>query len=109
MSAPIPPGPPPNLPPGRSNTLAIVLGVVGGVVLLTCGGLCAGCLLIARTTDRLVRQEEEGVLQEINERRVAMEQELVPAAVKAIMAAEKFPAVIDRIGAPLDIGDHHKI
>jgi Fe-S cluster biogenesis protein NfuA len=93
---------------GGNRVFIIVLAVLGGLLVL-CGGLCAGCLVIARTASQAIQKEAESALQEINERRVELEQELATAYAGAIMAAEAHPVVVERIGKPIELGDPHRI
>ena len=92
MSAPSQFGPPPQQSGGGSTVLVIVL-VILGVLLLGCAGLCAGCYVVARRAGQSISKGlEEGI-------KIAL---LSPAYADTQEAVATYPAVIVRIGEPIE-------
>jgi hypothetical protein len=83
--------------PGGGRTLVIVLLVVLGLVVLACGGLCAGCYFVVGRTSRVVGKGLE---------EFAKSAALAPAYLSAMQAAISDPQVIDRLGEPITQTDH---
>ncbi len=81
--------PPPPYPPrsGGSSTLKIVL-IVLAVMLVICGGLCAGCLVIANRAGTAFKEGLESI-------------QLSPAYVQALESAQENEAVLERLGEPI--------
>ncbi len=77
--------PPP--PKSGSSTLKIVL-IILGVMLVLCGGLCAGCLVIANRAGSAFREGFESI-------------QLSPAYVQALESAQENEAVTARLGEPV--------
>ncbi|MEX2176610.1 MAG: cytochrome c oxidase assembly factor Coa1 family protein [Pirellulaceae bacterium] len=83
----------PNLPPpqrssGGGSVLMIVLIVVG-VLLLTCAGICGGCIYVMQ-----VGMQEAGT-------EIGAIIELTPTTKRAVEIAKTDPQVLDRLGNPI--------
>jgi hypothetical protein len=87
MSAPGPynPNPQPPRSGGGLSVLMIIL-IVAGVLLLLCAGICGGCVLVAQRT----ATEFGSAL------------ELLPVQMAASSAVEGDPAVIEKLGEPIE-------
>jgi hypothetical protein len=93
MSAPSQFGSPqPSSGGGGSSVLLIVL-IVLGVLVLVCGGLCAGCLYVAGKGATAVHEGIEEGLKTV---------QLVAAYANAETAVRNDPAVIARLGEPIE-------
>src|SRR5262245_3455989 len=107
MSAPQQYGPP-DPSRGSGNSFLVIVGIIVELFVLGCGGVCAGLFLVGRATTQVVQKEAEEIFRQVNEDRAALEQQLTPAMVNSIMAAEIHPAVIEQVGAPQKPGNYHK-
>jgi hypothetical protein len=77
---------------GGTSVLVIVL-VILGVLLVVCGGVCAGCVYLARSSVGVVQKGlEEGV----------KFVQLAPAYKEANLAVMNNEQVIDRLGEPIE-------
>jgi hypothetical protein len=84
------PTPPPNS--GGSSWLVVLL-VILGLLVLTCGGLCAGCVIIGQRTAATVGKA-------VGE--FATHLALIPAFAATQQAVDNDPQVIDRLGQPIE-------
>lgn len=87
MSAPGPynPNPQPPRSSGGLSVLMIIL-IIAGVLLLLCAGICGGCVLVAQRT----ATEFGSAI------------ELLPVQLAASEAVESDPAVIEKLGEPIE-------
>jgi hypothetical protein len=87
MSSPTPP------PKSGGSSWLWILLVILGLLVLTCGGLCAGCFVIGQRT---VVQVGKAVGEAVSHLA------LIPAFAAAQQAVDNDPQVIDRLGQPIE-------
>jgi hypothetical protein len=85
---------PPPPKSGGTSVLKIVL-IVLAVMLVVCGGLCAGCLVIVNKAGTAFKAGLESI-------------QLSPAYAKALESAQENEAVVARLGEPIttDVGEN---
>jgi hypothetical protein len=81
---------PPPTPKSGSNVLLIIL-VIGGILLLVCGGICAGCMVVAGRTAKQAGDAIAGML------------ELGPAMDQTVSAVQADEQVRAKLGEPVEL------
>jgi hypothetical protein len=84
------PAVPPPPPKSGSNVLLIIL-VIGGILLLVCGGICAGCMVVAGRTAKQAGDAIAGML------------ELGPAMDQTVSAVTADEQVKAKLGEPVEL------
>jgi hypothetical protein len=76
---------------GGSSTLKIVL-IVLAVLIIGCGGLCAGCVFIAKSAGTALQESLKEGLQSL---------QLAAVFVQTLEAVKENPVVVERLGEPI--------
>jgi hypothetical protein len=80
------PSPAPQPSGGGGMSVLMILLIIGGVLLLGCGGLCAGCMCVAQ---RAATEVGSAI-------------ELLGTQIAATMAVQSDPTVIEKLGEPIE-------
>jgi Cytochrome oxidase complex assembly protein 1 len=93
MSHPSQFGPPPQQSGGGGTSVLVIVLIVLGVLFVVCGGLCAGCVFVARKASVEIGKGLEEGLKSL---------QLAAAFAEAQEAVASNQQVIDRLGEPIE-------